>query len=79
LAKSITRVRASGPKGIDATGANGSVTRLTDSTASARVELVFVSRIGAVATRARVGKSSVRQQSVKRMTMKYRERPKVLP
>src|SRR5262245_39509416 len=65
VAKSITRVRLSWLNGTGAVVGNGSTIKLVDSTATARVELDFVSNTGAVARRARVGNSTSRQKNRK--------------
>lgn len=67
LAKSTTRVRLSEFTGSDDVGANGSVTRVTESTAIARVEFVWVSSVGPVASCARAGRSSAARQKTAKM------------
>jgi hypothetical protein len=66
FAKNITRVRSSTPNGMFAVGANGSAMCVTDSKASARVELGFVSRTGALAICPLEGTSSAMQRSAKK-------------
>ena len=58
--------------GIEDVAANGSAVRPVDSTAIARVELVFVSRIGALASCASPEAKSATQKNAKIITKKVR-------
>lgn len=58
-------MRLSALSGIGAVTGNGSATRLVDSTAIARVELVRVSKTGAVASWAAFGPSSAMQKNAR--------------
>src|SRR5690349_17590146 len=78
VAKSITRVRSSWLKATGVVGLNGSASRLIDSNASARVELVFVSNTGAVASRAFLGANNA-MQNRESMKIKTTRRPIVRP
>jgi hypothetical protein len=78
VAKSITRVRSSWPNSIGAVVGNGSAVNVVDSTAIARVEFVFVSRTGVLASRALVGASSARPKKMK-TRMKQRRLAGELP
>jgi hypothetical protein len=57
---------------MDAVGPNGSAVRPVDSTAIARVEFVFVSKNGALASCALLGANSTRQKKAKIITKKVR-------
>jgi hypothetical protein len=65
VAKSVIRVRVSGLNGAGAVTGKGSASSAVDSTAIARVEFVFVSNTGGLASLARAGASNAMQQKKK--------------